>query len=176
MRRWVTWITLVCFVTTQTAAVAGPFEEGTAAGQTANPVIRGTVNAPSASSAVPGYTTTPPETTYYGQPSLSGPANARLAACAASTDDPVCQAQRGAVTSANTPRASVSAYDPAVAAARDIAGNPSSVLGSLADYYSGCTTAEVTTPAGTTTKVCNRYSGVGNYTTRRDLTVARSSQ
>jgi conjugal transfer mating pair stabilization protein TraN len=45
------------------------------------------------------------------------------------------------------------------------------VLGSLADYYSGCTTAEVSTPAGTTTKVCNRYSGVGNYTTRRDLTV-----
>ena len=34
----------------------------------------------------------------------------------------------------------------------------------------GCTTAEVTTPAGTTSKVCNRYSGVGNYTTRRDLT------
>ncbi len=171
MRRWVTWITLVCFVTTQTAAVAGPFEEGTAAGQAANPVIRGTVNTPSASSAVPGYTTTPPETTYYGQPSLSGPANARLAACATSTDDPVCQAQRGAVTSANTLRPPVSAYDPAVAAARDIAGNPSSVLGSLADYYSGCTTAEVTTPAGTTTKVCNRYSGVGNYTTRRDLTV-----
>jgi len=171
MRRWVTWITLVCFVTTQTAAVAGPFEEGTAAGQAANPVIRGTVNTPSASSAVPGYTTTPPETTYYGQPSLSGAANARLAACATSIDDPVCQAQRGAVTSANTPRTPVSTYDPAVAAARDIAGNPSNVLGSLADYYSGCTTAEVTTPAGTTSKVCNRYSGVGNYTTRRDLTV-----
>lgn len=41
MRRWIIWITLVCFVTTQTAAVAGPFEEGTAAGQAANPVIRG---------------------------------------------------------------------------------------------------------------------------------------
>ena len=41
MRRWVTWITLVCFITTQTAAVAGPFEEGTTAGQAANPVIRG---------------------------------------------------------------------------------------------------------------------------------------
>ena len=26
MRHWGTWITLVCFVTTQTAAVAGPFE------------------------------------------------------------------------------------------------------------------------------------------------------
>src|SRR5574338_1429478 len=121
MRRWVTWITLVCFITTQTAAVAGPFEEGTAAGQAANPVIRGTVNTPSASSAVPGYTTTPSETTYYGQPSLSGAANAGLAACATSTDDPVCQGQRGAVTSANTPRLPVSAYDPSVAAARDIA-------------------------------------------------------
>lgn len=171
MRRWVTWTTLFCFVTTQTAAVAGPFEEGAAAGQAANPIIRGTVNTPDASSVVPGYTTTPPENAYYGEPSLSGAANARLAACAASTDDPVCQAQRGAVASANTPRAPVSAYDPAVAAARDIAGNPASVLGSLADYYSGCATAEVNTPAGTTSKVCNRYSGVGNYSTRRDLTV-----
>ena len=41
MRRWVIWITPVCFITTQTAAVAGPFEEGTTAGQAANPVIRG---------------------------------------------------------------------------------------------------------------------------------------
>ena len=171
MRRWVIWTTLFCFITTQTAAIAGPFEEGSAAGQAANPVIRGTVNTSSASSTVPGYTTTPPETTYYGQPSLTGAANARLAACASSPNDPVCQAQNGAVTSANTPRASVSAYDPAVSAARDIAGNPSSVLGSLADYYSGCTTAEVTTPASSSSKVCNRYSGVGNYVTRRDLTV-----
>jgi conjugal transfer mating pair stabilization protein TraN len=170
MRRLIVWITLFCFVATQTTAVAGPFEEGTAAGQAANPVIRDTVNMPSASAAVPGYTTTPPETTYYGQPSLSGPANARLSACAAASD-PVCQAQTGALISANTPRAPVSAYDPAVAAARDIAANPSNVLGSLADYYSGCTTAEVTTPAGTENKVCNRYTGVGNYTTRRDLTV-----
>ena len=132
MRQLIIWITLVCFITTQTAAVAGPFEEGTAAGQAANPVVRSTLNASSASSAVPGYTTTPPETTYYGQPSLSGAANARLSACATSTNDPVCQAQSGALTSANTPRAAVSPYDPAVTVARDIAANPSSVLGSLA--------------------------------------------
>lgn len=171
MRRLIIWITLFCFVTTQSATIAGPFEEGTSAGQAANPVVRGTVNMPSASSAVPEYTTTPPETAYYGQPNLSGAANVRLSACAASSNDPVCQAQGGALSSANTPRPTISAYDPAVAAARDIARNPSTVLGSLADYYSGCTTAEVSTAAGTTTKVCNRYSGVGNYTTRRDLTV-----
>jgi conjugal transfer mating pair stabilization protein TraN len=171
MRRLIIWITLLSFVTTQSAAIAGPFEEGTAAGQAANPVIRGTVNAPSASSAVPEYTTTPPETAYYGQPNLSGAANVRLSTCAASANDPVCQAQDGALSSANTPRPAISAYDPAVTAARDIASNPSSALGSLADYYSGCTTAEVSSAVGTTTKVCNRYSGVGNYTTRRDLTV-----
>jgi hypothetical protein len=37
MRRLIIWITLFCFVTTQSAAIAGPFEEGTAAGQAANP-------------------------------------------------------------------------------------------------------------------------------------------
>ncbi|HOX60360.1 MAG TPA: conjugal transfer protein TraN, partial [Verrucomicrobiota bacterium] len=171
MRRLIIWITLFCFVTTQSTAIAGPFEEGTAAGQVANPLIRGTVNMPSASSAVPEYTTTPPETAYYGQPNLSGAANVRLSTCAASANDPVCQAQYGALSSANTPRPAISAYDQAVTAARDIARNPSSALGSLANYYSGCTTAEVSTAASSTTKVCNRYSGVGNYTTRRDLTV-----
>ena len=30
MRRLIIWITLFCFVTTQSAAIAGPFEEGTA--------------------------------------------------------------------------------------------------------------------------------------------------
>jgi len=171
MRRLIICLTLICFITTQTTAIAGPFEEGTAAGQAANPAARDTVGTTSASSVVPGYTTTPAETAYYGQPSLSGAANTRLAACAGSTTDPVCQAQSNAVTSANTPRAAVSPYDPAVTAARSIAGNPNSVLGSLADYYSGCATAEVTTPASTATKVCNRYIGVGNYSTRRDLTV-----
>ena len=48
MRRLIIWITLFCFVTTQSAAIAGPFEEGTAAGQAVNPVVRGTVNMPRA--------------------------------------------------------------------------------------------------------------------------------
>ena len=141
MRRLIIYFTLACFVTTQTAAIAGPFEEGTAAGQTANPVARGSVGTSSASSVVPGYTTTPAETAYYGQPSLSGAANARLAVCAGSTTDPVCQAQSNAVTSANTPRTAVSPNDPAVSAARNIAGNPNSILSNLADYYSVCTTS-----------------------------------
>lgn len=89
LRRAVVWLTLACFVTTQTVAQTGPHAEGTAAGQAANPVIRGTINAPDASAVVPGYTTTPPERGYYGQPNLSGQTSARLAACATTPNDPV---------------------------------------------------------------------------------------
>ena len=168
--RAITGFTLVCFITTQNVAIAGPHEEGTAAGQAANPFIQGSVNTTSAVATVPGYTSTPPETALYGQPGLAATANARLAACIGSTD-PICQAQVGALSSANTPRTAISPYDPAVTAARDIARNPSAVLGSLASFYSGCSTAESTTPAGSVSKLCNRYSGIGNYTARRDLTV-----
>ena len=136
-RRLIVWFTLICFVTTQTAAVADPHDEGAAAGRAANPVIRSTVNTPSATANVPGYSTTPPERAYYGQPNLATQGNARLTLCATTPNDPVCQAQRGALNSANTPRPAISANDPAVAAARGITRSPSSVLDDLASYYSG---------------------------------------
>jgi conjugal transfer mating pair stabilization protein TraN len=177
MRKLIVWITTFCFVTTQTAAVAGPHEEGVAAGQAANPVARSSVTTPSASTVVPGYTTAPSESTYYRQPNLSSQGNARFALCATMPNDPVCQAQRGAMTSANTPRATVGANDPAVAAAEGIMRSPSSVLDSLASYYSGCTTTTTTVPAGTQRRSCLRYVGVGNYRCSRTLSVgiARSA-
>lgn len=172
MRNIVVYITLFFFFWTQTLAVAGPHEEGVAAGHAANPVIRGTVNQPSASAVVPGYTTTPPESAYYGQPNLSGRANARLADCALSQNDPVCEAQRGAMASANTPRPAVTAYDPNVAAAKEIARNPSLELGSLASYYSGCATTDVSAPATAKPRICHRYAGVGNFSCSRSLSVS----
>lgn len=170
-RKLVTWITLVCFVTTQTAAVAGPHEEGVAAGQAANPVARGSVTTPGATAVVPGYTTTPPESAHYRQPNLAAQGNARLALCATMPNDPVCQAQRGATTSANTPRAAVTANDPSVVSAHDIMRSPSLALDSLASYYSGCTTAATAVPAGTQARSCLRYEGVGNYRCMRTLSI-----
>ena len=170
-RKLVTWVTLVCFVTTQTAAVAGPHEEGVAAGQAANPVARGSVTTPGATAVVPGYTTTPSESAYYRQPNLATQGNARLTLCATMPNDPVCQAQRGATTSANTPRAAVTANDPAVVSAHDIMRSPSLALDSLASYYSGCTTATTAVPAGTQVRSCLRYEGVGNYRCMRTLSV-----
>jgi conjugal transfer mating pair stabilization protein TraN len=177
MRKLIVWFTLFCFVTTQTAAVAGPHEEGVAAGRAANPVARSTVTAPSASTVVPGYTSTPPESSYYRQPNLAAQSNARLALCATMPNDPVCQAQRGATTSANMPRAAVGPNDSAVAAAHGIVRSPSSVLDNLASYYSGCTTTTTSVPAGVQPRSCMRYVGVGNYRCARTLSVevARSA-
>ena len=70
MRKWIAWFTIFCFVMTQTSAVAGPHEEGVAAGQAANPVARGSVTTPNATAVVPGYTTAPPESAYYRQPNM----------------------------------------------------------------------------------------------------------
>ena len=171
LRSAVIWFTLLCFVTTQTTALAQVHDEGTAAGQAANAATRSQISMPRATEVVPGYTTAPPESAYFGQPNLSGQANARLAACALTPNDPVCQAQRGALSSANTPRAAISPNDPAVLAARRIAGNPASTLEDIASYYNGCQVSSVTTPA-TETRVCRQYSGSAQQSCARTLSVS----
>ncbi|WP_038213252.1 type-F conjugative transfer system mating-pair stabilization protein TraN [Xenophilus azovorans] len=173
LKRAIVWLTLACFVTTHVGAQIGPHAEGTAAGQAANPVIRGNITTPSASSVVPGYTTTPPERGYYGQPNLSGQTSARLAACALTPNDPVCQALLGARASANTPREPVSPHDPAVLGARRVAANPSTALEDIASFYSGCQVDTVTTPA-TETRVCRQYSGATAQSCARTLSVSIS--
>lgn len=167
------WFTLACFVTTQVGAQVGPHAEGTAAGQAANPVIRDNITTPGVTSVVPGYTTTPPERGYYGQPNLSGQTSARLAACALTPIDPVCQALLGARASANTPREPVSPYDPAVLSARRVAANPSSALEDIASFYSGCQVDTVATPAAES-RTCRQYSGATSQTCARTLSVSIS--
>lgn len=169
-RRIGVWFLLICFIVTRNAA-AQPHQEGFDAGAAANAAARSQITTPQASSVVPGYTTAPPETAYWGQTNLSGPTAARLAACAKTPNDPVCQAQQGALTSANTPREAVSPYDPSVLAAQRIAANPATTLEDIASYYSGCQVNTVATP-GTESRICRRYSGGAAQTCARTLSVA----
>lgn len=173
MKRAIAWFTLVCFATPQVGAQLDPHAEGTAAGQAANPTIRSNITTPSAGSVVPGYTTTPPERSYFGTPNLSGQTNARLAACALAPNDPVCQALLGARASADTPREPVSPYDPAVLGARRIAANPSIALEDIASFYSGCKIETVATPA-TESRSCRQYSGATPQSCARSLSVSIS--
>ena len=171
MRKLIACFTAFCVAVTPVATPAGPHEEGVAAGQAANPAARATVNTPTATSVVPGYTAAPPESAYYRQPNLSSQGSARLSLCATLPNDPVCQAQRGAMGSANLPRPAIGPGDPSVSAAHGIARAPSSVLQNLASYYSGCTTTTTAVPAGTQTRSCLRYDGIGSYRCTRSLTV-----
>jgi conjugal transfer mating pair stabilization protein TraN len=171
MRKLIACFTALCVAVTPATAPAGPHEEGVAAGQAANPAARATVNAPSATSVVPGYTAAPPESAYYRQPNLSSQGSARLSLCTTLPNDPVCQAQRGAIVSANLPRPAIGPGDPSVSSAQGITRAPSSVLQNLASYYSGCTTTTTALPAGTQTRSCLRYEGIGSYRCTRSLTV-----
>jgi len=157
LKRLTVWVMAQALVLVQTTAIAQTsHDQGVAAGRVANTTIRGMVNQPSATGVVPGYTTTPPEAALAGRPVLGPEVSAKLAACAATPNDPSCQALRTAITSANTARPTISPSDPAVAAASRIARNPSLDLGSLASYYSGCTTTDATIATHTETRACAR--------------------
>lgn len=163
MRRVVAWIVLVSFVGRQVTAFAAPADEAAANAASANIQIQGFVTTPSASTTVPGYTTSPPETTYYGSPNLSTNATSRVTTCAGSAD-PSCQATTNAIGSAVAPKPALGPNDPALSDVRDIANDPSSILGDVSGFYSGCTVTTVPTSVGTETKKCQRLAGGGNVT------------
>lgn len=167
----VIWFTLLCFVTTQTTALAQAHDEGAAAGQAANAATRSQISTPRATEVVPGYTTVPPESAYYGQPNLAAQTSAQLAACALTPNDLVCQAQLGAMSSANTPREAISPNDTVVLAARRIADNPATTLEDIASYYSGCQVNTAAAPT-TETRICRQYSGNIQQSCARTLSVS----
>lgn len=167
----VVWLMIVANLVVRTSALAVPLDEGAAAGAAANTSARGMINQPSASTVVPGYTTTPPESALAGTPNLAPNASARLATCMANPSAPGCDAIATAITSANTPRPAIGAGDLGVAGASQIAANPSIALGSLAQYYAGCATADVPTPPARVTRACTTRNGIGNSACSNRLTV-----
>lgn len=171
--RVVVCIMVQALLLSQTAAIAqSSHEQGVSTGQSANAVVRGLINQPSAATVVPGYTTTPAESALAGRPALGADVGARLAACTGIPNDPSCLALRTAITSANTPRQTISPSDPSVAAASRIARNPSLDIGDLSAYYSGCTTNNLTIAGRSETRTCSRYVASGAYTCSNSLSVS----
>ena len=139
-----------------------PHAEGVAAGNAAKALIRGMVNQPTATSVLPPgyYNPNPPETSLYGQPSLSGATAARIAYCnsPAAVNDITCQAIRTAIASANTPRPPVSPTDISVLGANSAANNPAAQGVTLSGVYSACTTqTQLLSPAVYDRQSCNNY-------------------
>ena len=137
MRRILIGLSVLCLLTTQTTALAQSHGEGLSAGREANATIQRLLNDANARDVVPDYTASPPQTGYYGQRSLAEPARAHLLACARTPSDPLCQAQQGAVASAQLPGEPLTPGDPAIDAAQGIAEHPGQVL-TLSGYYADC--------------------------------------
>ncbi|MBK6973187.1 MAG: conjugal transfer protein TraN [Sterolibacteriaceae bacterium] len=170
MQKLIARIVLFCVLANQTIVYAqSPRDEAAAAAASANITIQGFVSTPSAGAVVPGLTSAPPETGYYGNPSLSTLSNARVSACASSTD-PACQAVSSGISSAVAPKPPLGPYDPAIAGVRDIANDPGSILGDLTPYYAGCTTSTVPTAGGFETRKCDRYAALGMLRCSKKLT------
>ena len=170
MKGWLAIIALLCAA----QAWGQAHDEGIAAGRAANPTIRAFVSTPSASSVVPGYTTTPPETGYYGLPSLAAPAAALIAQCrTAPPGDVRCQAIITAHDSAANPHPPVAATDPAVVAATTIANDPSSILGAITGSYSACGTQQrlVSPPTFDQQSCYDYYRRAQNQLCQKTLTV-----
>lgn len=138
MRRLTALMTACALMSAQAPQVRAQHAPDMAGATAANQAARSSVNAASATAHVPGYTAAPPETALYGRADLKDDANARLASCALTPLDPVCQAQTGALQSANTPRAPVLATDPDIVQAQGIARDPLTADGTLAAFSAGC--------------------------------------
>src|SRR5213076_2890404 len=137
---------LICVVIAYSGVVLAqdPHSEGVAAGNAATALIRGMVNQPTATSVLPPgyYNPNPFETSFYGQPSLSGATAARIAYCssAVAVNDITCQAIRTAISSASMPRPPVNPSDANVAGANSATNNPAAQGVTLSGVYSACTT------------------------------------
>ena len=166
-------LTLACFVTTQTVAWPSLHAEGTAAGQAANPVIRGTINAPThrrwcrlhddAARARLLRPAQPP-----------GQTSARLAACATTPTTPCARRCWAQLLGQHAARARL-ALRPGCPRRAPRGGQPSTALEDIASYYSGCQAETVATPA-TETRVCRQYSGATALSCARTLSVSISHQ
>ncbi len=147
MRRFVALMVACCFLSVQCRTALAQAEADLAAARAANASIRLGVNPSAAASVVPGYTTAPPETSLYGRTDLGTEAKSRLALCAALPNDPTCEGQRNAASSAAIPRPPVTPADPQVAGANTVGRDPLGTESGLSVLYSGCPSGGVCVPS-----------------------------
>ena len=175
MRRCFILLGLMAFGTmlnAHAATLQDAFSQGTQFGQSGNAAVRGRIDAGTASTTVPGYTTTAPATSYYGGPGLGTASAATIAHCASTPNDPACQAVNFSQTNpGQRPSFTIDATNPMLTRAKSITSDPASIAGNLAGTYSACTTQTVTSPDIFANRICNEYRTLEQNTCTRTLNV-----
>lgn len=142
------------------------FDQGMAIGRSGNPVARSQINSNTAQSNVPGYSSTPPQSAYFGSPGISTSAAAAANACAqpgpntrtgidfaTQACDAVDFSQTNATRRANF---SIAPNDALLTGAKTITADPQAIAGNLAGTYSNCTVQTTTTPDRFETALCHQ--------------------
>jgi conjugal transfer mating pair stabilization protein TraN len=154
-------------------SMSDAFNRGSAFGQSGNAAAHGGITGATPQTTVPGYTPTPPQTSYFGSPGLGGAAAARVGACAgAGAGNPECAASEFSQTNpSRRPNYTIGPEDPLLSRARTITADPQAIAGNIAGTYSGCTVQTVTTPDIFETALCHQYRTMQTQTCDKVLIV-----
>lgn len=158
-------------------SLSDAFNQGAAMGRSGNAAARTQINPTTAQGTVPGYTTSPPQASYFGSAGLGSQAAAATSACAAAGNGNTTGAQAcNAVNFSQTnptrrPTFSIAPNDPLLTRARTITADPQSIAGSIAGTYSGCSVQTTTTPDRFETALCHQYRTTETLTCDKVLIV-----
>ena len=152
----------VSSVSVQAQSLSDAFSQGTVLGRGGNAAARSQINGNTAQSNVPGYTTNPPQSSYFGGLGISTPAAAAANACTGPGDSGDLAAQAcNAVNFSQTnptrrPIFSITQTDPLLTGSKAITADPQAIAGNIAGTYSGCTVQTTTTPDRFETALCHQ--------------------
>ncbi len=152
----------VSSVSVQAQSLSDAFSQGTVLGRGGNAAARSQINGNTAQSNVPGYTTNPPQSSYFGGAGISTPAAAAANACTGPGDSGELAAQAcNAVNFSQTnptrrPIFSITQTDPLLTGSKAITADPQAIAGNIAGTYSGCTVQTTTTPDRFETALCHQ--------------------
>ena len=161
----------------QAQSLSDAFNQGAAMGRSGNAAARTQINPTTAQGTVPGYTTSPPQASYFGSAGLGSQAAAATSACAAAGNGSTTGAQAcNAVNFSQTnptrrPTFSIAPNDPLLTRARTITADPQSIAGNIAGTYSGCSVQTTTTPDRFETALCHQYRTTETLTCDKVLIV-----
>lgn len=161
----------------QAQSLSDAFNQGAAMGRSGNAAARTQINPTTAQGTVPGYTSSPPQASYFGSAGLGSQAAAATSACAAAGNGNTTGAQAcNAVNFSQTnptrrPTFSIAPNDPLLTRARTITADPQSIAGNIAGTYSGCSVQTTTTPDRFETALCHQYRTTETLTCDKVLIV-----
>ena len=167
----------VSSVSVQAQSLSDAFSQGTALGRSGNAAARSQINGNTAQSNVPGYTTNPPQSSYFGGAGISTPAAAAANACTGPGDSGDLAAQAcNAINFSQTnptrrPIFSITQTDPLLTGSKAITADPQAIAGNIAGTYSGCTVQTTSTPDRFETALCHQVRTTETLTCDKVLIV-----